>query len=1295
MREVRAPAGQGKSSREFGGGGFTGGGSAGIVHAGRRPAPPAAGRDAMTMPQPNLNQAGKRRHWRRRLLFLAGAFILVLIAAYSFVTSSAFITGIALPGVGKALNATLTAESADLRALSSVEIHHLTLTLPGGEPILRADRVKVLFSPRKIALGHIAIQEVLIASPTIRMVRKADGSWNIDPLLAGPKRKPRKSRRKPGAPVALDIHNVALVNATVDLTLEGADGQKDTLHLTGLNLTLDQIVTGRPSRVALALGAKLEHADAGAKAVILAQATMDTRQELLLDAAYFPVSLRGSTKLDLQNAPGLSNRADGATILIDTDLTPSAVAKFHLQLSREGATLAEFNASGPFDVFHQRGRLAMDLTGVDRRLLDLAGGPGGLEFHDAAVSLHQEIDMDGRLGQVRGAGLLRAAQLSVLGGKKNLPTPVLDLTLGYSVDADFSSQSARIEKLALAGSENGVPFLTTLLSQPMTVSWGAGVKAPESASLAISITNFDFAAWRPFAGRLLPKGRLDAALTLASRQGEKTLAGALSARLRDLTARWGTNEITGAEVAARVQGRLENLVEATLEDGRVDVSLAARPAAALSGSGSYNLHSREARASARITADMAAALKSFPVAGIDLAAGSARIDAELTATRTSRDFSARAVLTNLTGQLEGLRLGQAALSADLAGRWRGRTTGLSRFKASLGQSGGEIARLELAGDYNWENKSGQANVSFASSVPRLLEAFPVEALKLGAGSLSFTGVVAATGPVTRVTGSVGLSHLGGEIAGAAIHETELEIGTAASLANRALNLGKFSGSIRQNGRPAGNFEVTGQYGLGNHLGRLNASVTGLDEQIIGPFFTTLFGGWKLLSANVKSKGSARFEAGGNYSIQSEFGLSNFVVRHLKTGKTAPPLRIETLLDADGRGSEWDLRRARVALPPTARAANVLDLRGRLDLTKWDGLAGSLELRAESIDATPLYDFWRAGPANNAPKSRSASSNPGADEPEPDAVLLPFRDVSAGVEIGRLFLHEIAVTNLSVSARARGAKVKVASLRLFMNGAPLEASGSMDFSIPGYEYDAVLHADKLPIAPVMDTFTPEDRGQYQGVVLADASLRGAGFNGARFKHSLAGDLSVVFTNTDLRVIGPKLRIILLPVALVLRIPEILNSPLHGLSGRAHFADGNMQVEEVAVQAEAFAGRVSGVVPFAKSLGASPLLNFPVDFMLYRALAKRADLLPPNTPAGDAFVKLPNFIKLKGTLGNPKSDISEFGLVHILFNSTTGIFTKPAGALLKGAEHFLNGGLSSSRTNAVANPKEPALPAKPKN
>ena len=72
-----------------------------------------------------LSQPVKRRSWKRRLTQIGAGFLLLLIVLYFVATSAAFLKGVILPRVSKALNAEVTVGDASLSPFSQIILRRL------------------------------------------------------------------------------------------------------------------------------------------------------------------------------------------------------------------------------------------------------------------------------------------------------------------------------------------------------------------------------------------------------------------------------------------------------------------------------------------------------------------------------------------------------------------------------------------------------------------------------------------------------------------------------------------------------------------------------------------------------------------------------------------------------------------------------------------------------------------------------------------------------------------------------------------------------------------------------------------------------------------------------------------------------------------------------------------------------------------------------------------------------------------------------------------------------------------
>ena len=66
--------------------------------------------------------------------------------------------------------------------------------------------------------------------------------------------------------------------------------------------------------------------------------------------------------------------------------------------------------------------------------------------------------------------------------------------------------------------------------------------------------------------------------------------------------------------------------------------------------------------------------------------------------------------------------------------------------------------------------------------------------------------------------------------------------------------------------------------------------------------------------------------------------------------------------------------------------------------------------------------------------------------------LPLQNFTVAANIGRLYLHEVAITNFQTTVKLDGGHVQVKPFQLVLNGAPVNASVDLDLNVPGYKYN---------------------------------------------------------------------------------------------------------------------------------------------------------------------------------------------------------------------------------------------------
>jgi uncharacterized protein involved in outer membrane biogenesis len=379
----------------------------------------------------------------------------------------------------------------------------------------------------------------------------------------------------------------------------------------------------------------------------------------------------------------------------------------------------------------------------------------------------------------------------------------------------------------------------------------------------------------------------------------------------------------------------------------------------------------------------------------------------------------------------------------------------------------------------------------------------------------------------------------------------------------------------------------------------------------------------------------------------------------------------------------------------------------VDFSETNAIQGSLKLAADSLDVTGYYDLFadRTNVVTNAvAPAPSPATAPALDaNQEPPALRLPFRKFTMQASIGRLRLREMEVNNLQTTVNLDGAHVLLKSCELLLNGAPVSTTADLDLGVPGWKYAVALDADRVRLAPLVSTFEPERKGQIGGTLSAHVRFEGAGITGASLQKSLSGQFDVGATNLDLNIANVRSRMLKTVVNTIAMVPELLHNPLSaigtlfggstgrgGLTGeltgspinviavRGSAGEGRINVAQALVRSAAFEADGQGAITLAQMLTHS-ILQIPVALSLSRSIASQLNLA---TGANTAYVRLPDFLTIKGALANPKAAIDKRALLGTTLKAVGGAVpgvNTVSGAVVQGL-----GGLSggqSAPSNAV--------------
>lgn len=1265
----------------------------------------------------------KRRGWLRAIAWVFGILIVLLVVVYFVATSGAFFKGVILPRVGKAMNAQVTVSDASISPFSQVVLRNLKVQTTGTEPLVTAAEVRLRYSLMDIIRGNIHVDEVTLASPTVVLVENPDGSSNLDPILKSQQAKPGEQKPAPAAkapgakPLQIDLKKFALTDATIRRVKNYANGTHDVAELSHVNITLDDLKNGQTSKLVLGADISVQQTN------VTLQAKLAGNFTLALTADLKPASIKGTTRLDVTKAEGALADAAGFGAELNVEVTPTDIKEVALRFQKGDARLGELRVSGPFDMEKLEGRLSIVLAGIDKQLLNLAGAKGGMDFGSSTISSTNEVELAKGGSVITASGQFDINNFQLT--RMNQTTPRLDLRKEYGVTVDRAQSTATLRRLTVTGTQNGNTLLKAKLANPMQIGWGGASNAVGDSTLTLTVSSLNLADWKPFVGDAAPAGIVNVKASLLSQQGGQQLTFDFDSGIDHLTVNAGSNHISDAAITLQASGKATNLKQFNLTSYKLEVAQQNQTLVSVSGSGTYDKASETADVQIAAKAMLAPLLKALARPDMSVTSGTVDLKAYLTQKQTTQAVTGTLALTDFTGRFGKNEVRSLGTAADFDVGKTPQQIQIRKATAKLTQGANTAGSFDLTGTCDPETKTTDMQVVVQLALAPLLQALPQPDTSITAGTVELKAHLTQKQNTQAITGNLALADFTGQFGKNKVSS----FGTAAdfdvAFSPQQIQLRKAAGKLTQGAKAGGTFDFTATYDLTNKTTSLTAKLADLNQNGLGQFLEPMLADKKLVSIAINGNASAQYDPKGASSMKADLQVTNLVVKDLKNQLPATPLEARMQVDASVQKQVADVRQFQVTLTPTSRATNQVQLSGRVDMSDTNGIQGNLKLVADSLDFTSYYDlFMGAKPTagmgaatapapTRAPVSAPAAASSSADK-EPEAIKLPLRNFTAEATIRRLYLHEMEIADWQTTVKIDGGHVVMNPFKLALNGAPVSTTLDMDLGVPGWKYDWSLSAQAIPLAPLVNSFQPDRKGILSGTLTAQAKLAGAGITGASLQKNLTGQFDMVSTNLNLSIDSiqgktASTRLLKTLVSTIAVIPDLAKNPastavslLSGLTGlgssstnssgglttdlkkspinsivlHGTAASGLVSLPQALVQSPAFEAQAhDGTITLAEVLTNSPL-QIPISVSLERSVAQRINMAG-NAPTNATYAKLPDFLTIKGTLGNSKSDIDKAALFSAVMQGVGGKGGQ-AGSMLQGLGSFL-----SKDTNAPVN------------
>ena len=513
-------------------------------------------------------------------------------------------------------------------------------------------------------------------------------------------------------------------------------------------------------------------------------------------------------------------------------------------------------------------------------------------------------------------------------------------------------------------------------------------------------------------------------------------------------------------------------------------------------------------------------------------------------------LNATSQIDNLTADLGGNQLTQASIELKLAGEARDlKEFELTTLQLQLKRDGQQLLTVSGSGSCTPAGQTADLQIAVQAALDKLFAALPGVGVSASSGSLELQVHVAQKQLAQTVTGQFALKDFSANLSGTALRNFGVSANLDVAKDGDAVQIHKIAGALTQDGKTGGNFDVSGAFNLADQSCKLKAALNDFNATGLRPFVEPMLTGKKLASIAINGDSSVQYDPKGSSAVQANLVVTNLVVNDPQHQFPATPLEAKLSVDAAMQGSKADVHQLQVTLTPTARANNELTFSGQVDFSHTNAIQGALKLTADSLDVTHYYELFSGTSQTQTASTTKPTQSPtpaATPKEEPAPVILPLHDFTIGAKIGALYLADVAVTNFETNVKLDGGRVLLEPFQFSLNGAPVKAKADLDLSVPGYKYALNFSAGQVPMAPLVDTFVPERKGQMSGTLTANAEVSGLGITDASLQKNLAGQFDIGTTNLNLSVLNIKSRLLKVVINVVATLPE-----LYAVQTRPHY------------------------------------------------------------------------------------------------------------------------------------------------
>ncbi|WFB37890.1 hypothetical protein P3T73_08980 [Kiritimatiellota bacterium B12222] len=417
--------------------------------------------------------------------------------------------------------------------------------------------------------------------------------------------------------------------------------------------------------------------------------------------------------------------------------------------------------------------------------------------------------------------------------------------------------------------------------------------------------------------------------------------------------------------------------------------------------------------------------------------------------------------------------------------------------------------------------------------------------------------------------------------------------------------------------------------------------------------------------------TAKFTWHATESLQIQMDASSSGIQLPDSRKLPSPLTLQ--LKGNATPSQLELETFALSWLDNPSKQNRIQATGRIHWQNLDAMILELDIQGNELNLNPWSAFIEVSTASPADASTKPSQVPPEVTPAENTIslqkltdiTLPLDHAQITVGIDHILYKDIQLDTLAFKAYAEGKQVTISPMEVTINGSRL--ASSVDAHWANDLFSLILNSEVTPLdlAPIVDSFMPDKIGAVTGIVQGNTAFTIEGDSVLDLWQSFKGNINFSYTDGKIRLLDsdPEQHTALLQTkALVTKLvtaladalslpPEQLMAPeIQSVTFKSEISDQRLSLTDASVKNTEFLLEVSGDIALNQEIGLSKIQDLPVVLGLSTNLAKRVKIYREERLRDD-YVVLPSFIKVEGTLAEPKITVRKSVITGLILSGVT--------------------------------------------